>query len=54
MQLRRFWLIAFAVLLLTPFLADKSFSAEGDYLTASLNKESYAAGEAITITGSVP
>ena len=54
MQLRRFWLIAFAVLLLTPFLADKSFSAEGDYLTASLNKESYAAGEAITITGLVP
>ena len=54
MQLRRFWLIAFAVLLLTPFLADKSFSAEGDYLTASLNKESYAAGEAITLTGSVP
>ena len=54
MQLRRFWLIAFAALLLTPFLVDESFSAEGDDLTASLNKESYAAGEAITITGLVP
>ena len=38
----------------SPFLADDGFSADGDYLTASLNKESYAAGEAITITGSVP
>ena len=54
MQLRRFWLVAFSALLLIPFLADDGFSADGDYLTASLNKESYAAGEAITITGSVP
>ena len=54
MQLRRFWLVAFSALLLIPFLADDGFSADGDYLTASLNKESYAAGEAITITGLVP
>jgi len=53
MQLRRFWLVGFAALLLTPFMAVDSFSADGDYLTASLNKESYAAGEAITITGLV-
>ena len=53
MQLRRFWLLAFSVLLLIPFLADASFSEESDNLTASLNKESYAAGETITITGSV-
>ena len=54
MQLGRFWLIAFAALLLTPFLAVDSFSAESGNFVASLNKESYAAGEAITVTGSVP
>ena len=53
MQLRRFWLVAFAALLLTPFMAVNEVSAESGNLVASLNKESYAAGETVTVTGSV-
>ena len=52
MQLRRFWLVAFAALLLTPFIAIDSFAAE-NALVISTDKESYAAGETITVTGSV-
>ena len=52
MQLRRFWLIAFTALLLTPFLAVDAFAAENE-LVVSTDKESYAAGETITVTGSV-
>ena len=54
MQLRRFWLVAFAALLLTPFMAVNEVSADDDQnLVIILNKESYAAGETITVTGSV-
>jgi predicted secreted protein with PEFG-CTERM motif len=56
MQLRRFWLIAFAALLLTPFMAVNEISAYNDNdnnPVITLNKESYAAGETITVTGSV-
>jgi len=52
-QLRRFWLLAFSALLLSPFLAVNAFAAENG-LVVSIDKESYAAGEAITITGLVP
>ena len=52
MQLRRFWLIAFAALLLTPFMAVDAFAAENG-LAVSTDKESYAAGETITVSGSV-
>ena len=52
MQLRRFWLIAFAALLLTPFMAVDAFAAENG-LVVSTDKESYAAGETITVSGSV-
>ena len=54
MKLQRFWLLGFSALLLTPFLTIDSFSAAGDGLDFSLNKEAYAAGETITVTGSVP
>ena len=53
MQLRRFWLVAFAALLLTPFMAVNEVSADDGNLVITLNKESYAAGETITVTGSV-
>ena len=55
MQLRRFWLIAFAALLLTPFMAVNEISAynDNDGTVITLNKESYAAGETITVTGHV-
>ena len=52
MQLRRFWLVAFAALLLTPFMAVDAFAAENG-LVVSTDKESYAAGETITVSGSV-
>jgi len=51
-QLRRFWLVAFAALLLTPFMAVDAFAAENG-LAVSIDKESYAAGETITVSGSV-
>ena len=54
MQLRTFWLVAFSALLLIPFLAVDNASAASDGLVVSLSKESYAAGETITVTGSVP
>ena len=53
MQLRTFWLVGFSALLLIPFLAVDNASADSDGLVASLSKESYAAGETITVTGSV-
>ena len=55
MQLGRFWLIAFAALLLTPFMAVNEVSAYNDNnnTVITLNKESYAAGETITVTGHV-
>ena len=53
MKLRRFWLVAFAALLLTPFMAVNEVSADDGNLVITLNKESYAAGETITVTGSV-
>ena len=46
-------LVAFAALLLTPFMAVNEVSADGGNLVITLNKESYAAGETITVTGSV-
>ena len=52
MQLRRFWLLAFSVLLLSPFLAVDAFAAENG-LVVSTDKESYAAGETITVSGAV-
>jgi len=52
-QLRRLWLVAFAALLLTPFMAVNEVSADDGNLIITLNKESYAAGETITVTGSV-
>ena len=52
MQLRRFWLLAFSALLLSPFLAVDAFAAENG-LVVSTDKESYAAGETITVSGSV-
>ena len=52
MQLRRFWLLAFSALLLTPFMAVDAFAAENG-LAVSTDKESYAAGETITVSGSV-
>jgi len=51
-QLRRFWLLAFSALLLTPFMAVDAFAAENG-LVVSTDKESYAAGETITVSGSV-
>ena len=53
MKLRRLWLVAFAALLLTPFMAVNEVSADDGNLIITLNKESYAAGETITVTGSV-
>jgi len=53
MQLHTIWLLTFSVLLLTPFLVGNNVSAEDDDLVISLNKESYAAGETITVTGHV-
>ena len=53
MKLQRFWLLGFSALLLTPFLTVDSFSAAGGGLDISLNKESYAAGETISVIGSV-
>ena len=53
MQLRRLWLVAFAALLLTPFMAVNEVSADDGNLVITLNKESYAAGETITVTGYV-
>ena len=53
MQLRRLWLVAFAALLLTPFMAVNEVSADDGNLVITLNKESYAAGETITVTGHV-
>ena len=50
MKLRRFWLLAFSALLLSPFLVVDSFAAENE-LVVSTDKESYAAGETITVTG---
>jgi len=52
-KLRRLWLVAFAALLLTPFMAVNEVSADDGNLIITLNKESYAAGETITVTGSV-
>ena len=52
MQLRRLWLVTFAALLLTPFMAVDAFAAENG-LAVSTDKESYAAGETITVSGSV-
>ena len=52
MQLRRFWLLAFSALLLSPFLVVDAFAAENG-LVVSTDKESYAAGETITVSGSV-
>jgi len=52
-KLRRLWLVAFAALLLTPFMAVNEVSADDGNLVITLNKESYAAGETITVTGSV-
>ena len=53
MKLRRLWLVAFAALLLTPFMAVNEVSADDGNLVITLNKESYAAGETITVTGSI-
>ena len=53
MKLRRLWLVAFAALLLTPFMAVNEVSADDGNLVITLNKESYAAGETITVSGSV-
>ena len=53
MQLRTFWLVGFSALLLIPFLAVDNASADSDGLVVSLSKESYAAGETITVSGSV-
>ena len=53
MKLRRLWLVAFAALLLTPFMAVNEVSADDGNLVITLNKDSYAAGETITVTGSV-
>ena len=53
MKLRRLWLVAFAALLLTPFMAVNEVSADDGNLVITLNKESYAAGETITISGHV-
>ena len=53
MKLRRLWLVAFAALLLTPFMAVNEVSADDGNLVITLNKASYAAGETITVTGSV-
>ena len=44
MKLRRLWLVAFAALLLTPFMAVNEVSADDGNLVITLNKESYAAG----------
>ena len=52
MKLRGFWLLAFSALLLIPFLTVDSFSVD-DGLDVSLNKDSYAAGETITVSGHV-
>jgi len=55
-QLGRFWLVAFSALLLTPFMAVNEVSAYNDNdnnPVITLNKESYAAGETITVTGTV-
>ena len=52
MQLRRFRLLAFSALLLSPFLVVDAFAAENG-LVVSTDKESYAAGETITVSGSV-
>jgi len=52
-KLRRLWLVAFAALLLTPFMAVNEVSADDGNLVITLNKESYAAGETITVTGSI-
>jgi predicted secreted protein with PEFG-CTERM motif len=51
-QLGRFWVLAFSALLLIPFLTDTSFS-EIEENSISTEKDAYAAGETITVTGHV-
>ena len=53
MKLRRIWLIAFSALLLIPLLVgDSVLAGDGDN-SISTEKESYAAGETISVIGSV-
>ena len=52
MKLRKAWIFTFSALLLIPFLSIESFSDdEGSFITT--DKESYSAGETISVTGQV-
>ena len=54
MQLGKIWLLAFsASLLLVPLLVGGDVSAQDDANSISTEKESYAAGEIISVTGSL-
>ena len=54
MQLGKIWLLAFsASLLLVPLLVGDDVSAQDDANSISTEKESYAAGEIISVTGSL-
>ena len=52
MKLRRLSLLVFSVFLLFPFVSGDSFSAE-DSDAISTDKEAYAAGETITVSGNL-
>jgi predicted secreted protein with PEFG-CTERM motif len=53
MKLRRIWLIAFSAVLLISLLVGDSVSAEDGGNSISTEKESYAAGETISVIGSL-
>ena len=52
MKLRRLSLLVFSVFLLFPFVSGDSFSVE-DSNAISTDKEAYAAGETITVSGNL-
>lgn len=53
MRLRRFWLLTFSSLLLLMFVGGDNFSEAVAINVVSTDKESYAAGETITVIGQV-
>ena len=53
MKLRKAWIFTFSALLLIPFFMGNGFAAEGEINSMTTDKETYAAGETITVIGQV-